>query len=76
MYNKAEEERMQDLGVPYSADSWVPFTLDLDIVTGANQTMDDDGELSQEETTVRVYGDKYIINMNYEDFVSKWDSQK
>lgn len=52
---------------------WLPFAFDIGIVVAVKMSTDEEEELSYKCTTVFTeYGDTYIIDTKYNDFLKIW----
>lgn len=52
---------------------WLPFAFDMGIVVAVKMSTDEEEELSYKCTTVFTeYGDTYIIDTKYADFIKIW----
>jgi hypothetical protein len=61
------------MGLDKDLGKWMPFAFNMDIVAAMKLTSDDYEELTYNCTTIFTdYGDTYIIDTNFEDFVETY----
>jgi len=53
---------------------WLPFAIDMDIIVACKLSTDEEEELAYNCTTIFTeYGDTFILDTLYEDFIVKWE---
>jgi len=62
------------LGLNDDTGKWLPFAFDLSIVVACKLSTDEEEELAFNCTTIFTeFGDTFILDTMYDDFVSKWE---
>jgi hypothetical protein len=62
------------LGLDNDTGKWLPFAFDLAIVVACKLSTDEEEELAYNCTTIFTeFGDTFILDTMYDDFIIKWE---
>jgi len=66
---------MNLLGLNDDGGKWLPFAIDIGVVTAAKMSTDEIGEPSYNCTSIFTNtGETFILDTHYLDFINKWES--